>query len=435
MFLAILCVSILARAGQEASFRSLQSVQIENSLLWGTFGDALGAPIEFAGEIGKILQTPGFEKDFLIDNFKSVINYSKIYYSNRFEYVPYTDDTRMTLLVFQELLKIYNNLEVHKFLSNTGDTAVLFRVAMAFKKDFKDMMYGWAAAYRAPGVSTMNAISALPKNPKTVQEILLPRLTFEDPGNDRVGGGCGSVMHAAPFGYFPDFWKYSGEHSKITHNHPIAIASCASLARGIDLMINQKGWKKDDIIQEMIKVADEFERTSILQDDIENNRYTFRMRTILETALNAAKEMAATRETFAKKQSSNPFLIPFHDLMQDDTFKKEHIKMFPKAVSSDYAYDTPEFIGWDAATCLAAAMYNFCLWIPENINDLDEQERMRCLTNAITSAMIIGGDSDSVTSITGQLCGAYVSKLTIASSLKGIIEGSDVICAYAQNIK
>jgi len=413
----------------EAIFDSEKNIRIENSLYWGAFGDALGAPVEFMQSVREIVQKDAYNADFLVDGFNlallAVRNYYKAmkYY---FDYMPYTDDTRMTLLVLGELQNVHNGLLKNFTTEKSKENDLFFAIARSFKKDFFDKMNGWSAHFRMPGISTINAVEAWPEKISKITEVLLPQLTFEKPENDKIGGGCGSVMHAAPFGYFKDCCKFAGKHSVLTHNHPIAIAACASLAYGIDSMIYEKK-SKQEIIKTMIDIAEQYER------EASSGQYQLRMRPILEAAVSAAHETIAFRAKTAGK-NRNPYLISFHELVKNEEFLSIHERLFPKRLSKNYNYTKAEFPGWDAATCLAAAVYNFILWIPENINELEKNDRIRCLTNSITSAIITGGDSDSMASVTGQLSGAYMTKPSVPVFLKSIIEDGDRIQKYATGI-
>lgn len=176
---------------------------------------------------------------------------------------------------------------------------------------------------------------------------------------------------------------------------------------------------KDQIIEAMIKIADQYERQALIPQD--QTQYQLRMRSILQSAIYAAKEMDKIRKNCIIF-TNNAYLISFHALMQDSNFATKHKAFFPSKISDNYHYGIAEFTEFDAATCLAAALYNFYLWIPDNINNLPENERIRCLTNAITSAIVTGGNSDSIASVTGQLCGAYVSQLSLPECLPNNIE-------------
>lgn len=406
-----------------------KNMRIENSLYWGAFGDAFGAPVEFMQSVHEILEKDGYKTDFLVDNFNAIVFAVRNYYKTMkyyFDHLPYTDDTRMTLLVLEELQSVHNGLLKHFVTEKSKENDLLLAIARSFKQDSFDKMDGWSAHFRMPGISTINAIEAWSVKISKLTEVLLPLLTFENAENDKIGGGCGSVMHAAPFGYFKDCAKFAGKHSMLTHNHPIAIAACASLAYGIDSMIYEKK-SKQEVIKIMIDVAEQYEK------EASSGQHQLRMRPILEAAVSAAHEVVALRKKIMA-QNHNPYTVSFHELVKNEEFLSKHSTLFPKRLSKNYNYTTAEFPGWDAATCLAAAIYNFILWIPENINDLGEKDRIQCLANAIKSAIVTGGDSDSIASVTGQLCGAYVTKPSVPVFLKNIIEDSSAIEKYATSI-
>jgi ADP-ribosylglycohydrolase len=87
------------------------------------------------------------------------------------------------------------------------------------------------------------------------------RLAAGVPWNEAGGaedGGCGSVMRAYPFGLFAgddlrfvEHWAV--EHSRMTHQHPIALAACAALAIGVALEL--RGQKPATVLGEMVEAA------------------------------------------------------------------------------------------------------------------------------------------------------------------------------------
>jgi len=430
--------------------------RIRNSLFWAAFGDGFGNEVEFTHDINQIMRKSGYDQDPLNDNYQSLIN------KNNF--INYTDDTRMSLLVIKALL------------DNNKDTKnIHIEIASNFKKDMKNLE-GWNAYHRAPGKSTIEVITTLPESSKiTVENVFLSSEKFDN----AKGGGCGSVMHAYPFGYIFDenqAIELSMQHSRITHNHPIAVASCGTLSWIISKLIHQNA-SKEDILNHLPNLVDDLEKECVEKHYSSiKNTYNYRMKKIIISAIAAANEMKEIREKIwngdliapyqipfklllAKHESQEGhtvsqeeikkyinlnyypskydscYLIPFHELMKNETFKTKHIQFFPSAFSKNYTYDTKEFPGWDAATCLAAAIYNFSLWIPEDHNKIfDQKHTERFLANALMSSIITGGDSDSIAGITGALCGASFSSDSVPENLKKVIEGSRLIENYAQKL-
>jgi ADP-ribosylglycohydrolase len=398
--------------------------QIKNSLFWASFGDAFGNEVEFIKNIDDIMKKSGYNQDPLSHNYKILIetalNYAKKRSGNNF--VDYTDDTRMSLLVIEALLE------------NKNLKHIFVKIARLFKIDMKNKN-GWNAGYRVPGVSTIKAIDNLAEIDQiNDKNVLLSNKKFDD----MQGGGCGSVMHAYPFGYIFDATKakeLSVLHARITHNHPISVSSCGALSWLISKLIHEK-ITKEEILNQILETIDTLEKEYVENDyALIKNNYKYRMKEIINAALEAAREMKVLREEIATRKNKDPYLISFYELMQYEEFRKKHLEFFSSTFSGDYTYDSKQFPGWDSATCFAAAVYNFSLWIPENHQEItDKKYAERCLSNALMSSVITGGDSDSIAGITGALCGAAFSVDSVPEVLKNVIEDSKLIEYYAQEL-
>src|SRR5207244_2111645 len=126
-------------------------------------------------------------------------------------------------------------------------------LARSFVKDMHRTL-GWAAPFRAPGNATLKYCKILGEKIQQLH-ITKPQWWAVSP----VGvGGCGSVMHAHPFGLvFADqpekAAQWAAEHSKLTHGDPLALASCAAMAIGVAYNIQQKN--PDEVITSMIETA------------------------------------------------------------------------------------------------------------------------------------------------------------------------------------
>src|SRR5437667_6678749 len=116
-------------------------------------------------------------------------------------------------------------------------------IANSFVEDMYDTEWGWNASFRAPGNACRAGVKQLSQrlSVKTFAQ-LLP--TWWDV-QAQDAGGCGSVMRAHPFGLiFADnpskaaLW--AAEHSKLTHGHPLALASCAAMATGVAYAVQGK---------------------------------------------------------------------------------------------------------------------------------------------------------------------------------------------------
>lgn len=413
-----------AQVLQAKNNNDLKNDAIKNSLFWTSFGDAFGNEVEFTKSIDQILKKSGYDQDPLLDNYlsliKTALQHAKKRSGNNF--VDYTDDTRMSLLVFKVLL------------DTKKEDDLMVEIGKNFKTDMKNKN-GWNATYRAPGISTVKSIENLPDiNQINNKNVLLSNQKF----SDMQGGGCGAVMHAYPFGYFfnpKKAKKLAAMHSRITHNHPISISSCGALSWMISKLIHEKT-TKEEILNQILEITDMLEKTYVDNDYVSiKDNYKYRMKQIMNTALTAAQEMNQLRNTIAIQKNEDPYLISFHELMKNQEFRKKHMELFPSKFSENYTYDSKEFPGWDAATCFAAAVYNFALWIPENHHEItDAKYAERCMVNALMSSVITGGDSDSIAGITGALCGAVFAVDCVPQALKHVIEDSKLIEYYAQEL-
>jgi len=399
--------------------------QIKNSLFWASFGDSFGNEVEFVKNINDIMKKPGYDQDPLLNDYKALIETALNYAKKRSggDFVDYTDDTRMSLLVVKALLDQGNQ------------DNLIVKIARLFKTDMKNKN-GWNAGYRAPGVSTIKAIDNLSEIDQiTDKNVLFSNKNFDD----KQGGGCGSVMHAYPFGYIFDAEKavkLSMQHSRITHNHPISVSSCGTLSWLISKLIHEEA-TKEEVLNQILETIDTLEKEYVENDyALIKNNYKYCMKEIINTALDAAQEMKELRNKIATQINIiDPYLISFHELMQNKDFKEKHVQFFPATQQSDYSYNSKQFPGWDSATCFAAAVYNFALWIPENHQEItDKKYAGRCLANALMSSVITGGDSDSIAGITGALCGAAFSIDSVPEVLKNVIEDSTLIEYYAQEL-
>ena len=194
--------------------------KMRGCLLGAALGDALGAPVEFIDSLEMI------KRDYPPNGIQGVADlkpadYKKDQEGNRI--LAYTDDTAMSLVTIEALL-------AHK---NSSSDVICAQMA---KKFAIDMMhpFGWARPARAPGRACL-------KNVAIIKDRVLSNKD-RAPGWWKAGGsndgGCGSVMHAHPFGlvFHKDPEKaaqFSAQHSLITHGAPLAQASCAAMAIGV----------------------------------------------------------------------------------------------------------------------------------------------------------------------------------------------------------
>jgi ADP-ribosylglycohydrolase len=201
-------------------------------------GDMLGAPVEFIksrAQINKQYPPCGITgiESLKESDFKRDFSGTK--------YVPYTDDTAMTLCVLEGITTA-KKLELDTCMRD---------IALEFIKDMH-APYGWAYGPRAPGNTCL-------KNVKKIEAIYNSKKNKTWwKGGLATDGGCGSVMRAHPFGilFYQEPKKaaeWAAAHSEITHGAPLAKAACAALAIGVALCINNE--IPEIIVNNMIEAA------------------------------------------------------------------------------------------------------------------------------------------------------------------------------------
>lgn len=248
--LSLVCLSIgLVATSFLAVSAATDQDKMRGCILGAAMGDALGAPVEFLRsmhEIRKQYPPLGIQgihslksKDFAFDECDNQV-------------IPYTDDTGMSLLVLETL-----NENKRKSMDATLGT-----LAKKFADDM-DQPFGWARPSRAPG-------NACLKNIKIIKERIKQKANIKDPRNwwkagGAKDGGCGSVMHAHPFGLIfsndpakAELWAV--EHSKITHGAPIALAACAAMAVGVAHAFNDVEPKQ--VAQAMMDAASKYDQNT-----------------------------------------------------------------------------------------------------------------------------------------------------------------------------
>ena len=182
--------------------------RIEGAVLGAAIGDAMGNPTEFMG-LDAIRRQHGAA---------GVTGFVKWWTHDGKRFAPYTDDTQMSEAVIRGLLE---GRARHLDLDSTMSEISRRFVAWA------DHPQG---GHRAPGNACMAGARALARG-----------VPWREAGGP-TAGGCGSVMRAWPFGLFfaddierAEAWAV--EHSRLTHNDPIALAACAAIARGVALAV------------------------------------------------------------------------------------------------------------------------------------------------------------------------------------------------------
>jgi len=198
--------------------------RVLGAVLGAAIGDALGAPVEFIGSVAEIRQRFG------ADGVQGYVSYSG---AGRARHARYTDDTQMAEAVLRGLLD-----------SRAGG-ADLDGTMLAIAERFVTWNHSPQGGHRAPGNACLSGCGALARG-----------VPWREAGGP-TAGGCGSVMRAYPFGLVfandPErAATWAAEHSRMTHADPIALASCAAMAKGIALLV---GGRTEGVLDEMIAAA------------------------------------------------------------------------------------------------------------------------------------------------------------------------------------
>lgn len=195
-------------------------------VLGAAIGDALGHPTEFMS-MATIHQKYG---ELGVQGFELYWNRGGL------RFAPYTDDTQMAEQVLRTLLEAREE----------GTLDDVDAVMDIMTRRFIDWDTHPQGGHRAPGNACRSGCAALKKG-----------VPWREAGGPKAGG-CGSVMRAFPFGLvFHDdvdtAVSLSVEHSRLTHNDPIALAACAAMALGVARQL--QGQDVVDTALEMIAVA------------------------------------------------------------------------------------------------------------------------------------------------------------------------------------
>jgi ADP-ribosylglycohydrolase len=377
-----LFASSLVNSGQILSIHKMvpdYTSVFTGSMLAGGVGDALGRITEFIPSTEKIFkQYPHGVRsynDFLARDWLSVPAQLK----NK-KIAPYTDDTAMAKLVMKVLIE---SKEHNWNLNETMWNIATSFIADAFVVDSNGLKLGWIAPFRAPGNACIAGVKQLCINlGENGQPCRMSPLPWDVLAYD--AGGCGSVMHAHPFGLvFADNPEkaalWAAEHSKLTHGDPMALAACAAMATGTAYAV--QGKTPDYIVGKMIAAA---------------NRYD----AVTANKINSAYMLAQQAKDLRK---------PFGDIFQ--AYKNPQFRAF-----NDHVFST--FLGWAAHDAIAATVYAFVL-SPDNVME------------AIYLGVHTPGDSDSIASMAGALVGARVGVEQLPQELVVGLENSVELAADA----
>jgi ADP-ribosylglycohydrolase len=354
-------------------------------------GDALGRVTEFIKSIRAIYERyPDGVTSF--DSFLASDWYSLPSFYRKNKIAPYTDDTRMAMLVLQGLLSglpanneivlrqpvdccEYSRSSGHQYYFGLG--SAIYNIAERFVKDMdaKDHdgdCIGWNAMFRAPGTNTLKYVNILSDRLFRASAASAKQLQVS-PANGHTGG-CGSVMRAHPFGLI--FLRnpaiaaaWAAEHSSLTHGDAIAVGACAVFAEAIALIV--RGTEDDALIPNLIQTAE---------------RYSTQLAEKIRKVRNYAQKTERVRGG-----------VP--------VFNKEHDAIFTM------------FPGWAADDAIVAALY--CYLVADDI------------ISGIYLGVHSPGDSDSIASIAGALLGAKYGYRSIQFKDLGRLEDHDYLLKLA----
>ena len=341
---------------------------VKGSVIASAIGDAMGKVTEFKAPEQIFQVYPNGIRSF--NDFKP----QDFWLDKNGNYVaPYTDDTAMAKLTLEVLIESRQK---------TWDLdTTMEELAKAFVKDMHAPK-GWTYPERAPGNASM-------KNTRELERRLTigieqwkptwwkPWTLWQSPWwavgglND---GGCGSVMHAFPFGLVfaedPEkAAKWAVKHSLLTHGAPIAQAACAAMAVGVAYAVRQE--KPEICAQKMIEAA---------------RAYDHKTADMMEEVVNTASKIPQNLSLQELFEYSKP------------VFQK--------------------FEGWAAHDAIAATLYIFLV----SHNDVKK---------AIYLGVHTPGDSDSLACMAGALVGAYVGIEQLPKDWIKTVEGSEELLNLA----
>jgi ADP-ribosylglycohydrolase len=351
------------------------------AILAGAIGDSLGGFTEYNFTMSEDIQKLRMSHTgTLLRSYPdlSLVEKNTKDLATRFtneEILPYTDDTAMAMLVMEVLIEARSK--------NLSDAQIMESLATKFIED-SQKPDGWAIDVRSPGGACKTAIKKLKTQDRN------------KPYWWRVGdidaGGNGSVMRVYPFGLvFADNLERAEqlavEHSRLTHQHPMALAACAAMTVGTALAA--QGQTPDEIVPHMERVARKYD--PLTADHIRD-----------------AHALARTRQVTLNRLGN------VYDALANEQFRQSHNHTFPQETETN-----TQFSGWTARSAVAAAVYLFTL-SPDDPNA------------AICLGVHTWGDSDSIASMAGTLVGARcgASRLNQENVIR--LENTARLSNYAQ---
>lgn len=325
--------------------------KVRSSIMYGALGDAIGCKFE-EGNKGRT----SWNKALGDNRGRPIIHLGDVLLGG--DYVSYSDDTGMTMLVIKGILKHGNVIQRENVNPIMGDIAKAY-----MKEDKDDKIKGWSAGHRVPGGACCQAMGYLRDGAK--QGSNNPPW-WDVSGNMIDAGGCGTVMRAHPWGLRfyedPDLAAYlAAQESKITHGADIARGGSAAMAAMVALAVQNKS--VDEIVKGGIAAAEKYApnaKGDIVYSGTES----------LVGMINAAKKQgAAARELLMAKRS----------------------RAFDELVHKFYK----KYTGWGADSAVACAVFALMVH-PDN--------PYKAVVMSVNS---LGTDADTIASVAGALVGAY----------------------------
>ena len=199
--------------------------RVLGAVLGAAIGDALGHPTEFLLSYTQIHQRYGPA---------GVTGFELWWDRDGQHFAPYTDDTQMAEIVLRALV------------DHQGSSATMDHLMEEIAAGFGVWSTKPQGGHRAPGNSCMAGARRLSAG-----------VPWREAGGP-TAGGCGSVMRAYPFGLLlhadlEQAENWAVEHSRMTHQDPIALAACAAMAVGMAAEMN--GQTPDDVLESMVEAA------------------------------------------------------------------------------------------------------------------------------------------------------------------------------------
>lgn len=343
--------------------------KLHAAILNAAIGDALGRVTEFVDTKPKIYDK--FGPKGVQHLSQAMINHPITHMS----VVPYTDDTVMSLIVFNTVAK--GRHENHSLEQMLDTLAHQFADLFGKNKYIIDPLYD-LRAHGLRNIKAGNELNILINHGEDQNS----HWFYNRPEKDIITeAGCGSVMRAWPIGLIfadnlPMVIMLADAQSKITHRHPMARAACAAMAVGTACAYNNKS--VDETVAAMIATAELFDSQELLYK---------------KNAQKFFKTTALTADMIAEDQLLTSDMIRYaYDAARAQKVPNEILGINNKKLSNARS-PKGYLLGWAADEAIAAAVYLF-------VRNADNPQ------HAIIEGVNTPGDSDSIASLAGALVGA-----------------------------